>query len=286
MNASYIARRWHAGVLLLCGCAQSIPPGAGEISKDAATRLKEEETAATVANAIAAIGAADAAPGDLRATRKASELTVAALAHGGSEDKARVRSAASGVLERLVASADPCVDAAFAARVETAADKPGPAADLYVRAADACGTPESTITAARALRAAKRCPEAVRVVERGWSRAPTDAWVGLMDAVAACSTAVSLRKNLAFVPEAAREDYFALLAARHREEERRREREERDRREQAAEERRQSEAFASRSRCASHCGNAESSCISSCAGSGPCVSRCSALRSACLAGCQ
>jgi hypothetical protein len=273
-------------VLGLVGCAQVIPPGEGTSSKAAGERLDEEERSATVANALSALTTADLAPADVRARRKASELAVVALARGRVEDKARVRAASTAVVERLATSTETCIDSALAARVEAAAGRLDQAADLLVRAADACHTSRATIAAARALRAAKRCPEAVRAVERGWPNGAADEWIALMDQVSACSNEVSLRRNLGFVPETVREDYFALLAAREREREQRELDERADARARAAEERRQSERFEARSRCSSYCGSAESSCISSCAGGGPCMSRCSALRSACLAGCQ
>ncbi len=276
-----------ASATALAGCARTIEPGRGTLGKTASERLDREEREAETANALVSLGAADRAPGDTRASRKASELATRAIhSTREKEAKARIVHAAKPTVARLAASGDVCVDAELAARLEEAAEDLARAAELRVRAADTCRTPKAILVAADTLRRDKRCREAVRVVERGWQYAPAESWTDLMDAVAACSDSVTLRMNLAFVPTGVREDYFALL-------------DERARKRRAAEAARalqdavdranaQQEAQLSqrRSACSSHCYNAQSSCMSSCASSPSCSSYCSSVQSSCLAGCQ
>lgn len=286
MKSTLAACGLHAGAFLLAGCTTSISPGSGNLSSGSLKRLHEDERAGALANAMRAIQVADEQPQDVRATRKASELTTIALHKSESADKKRIVRAAESVVKRLAASTDVCVDATLAADVEAAADRASAAADLRVRAADSCHSPKATLRAARALRMAQRCTEAVRVVERGFNDAPSSSWIGLMDAVAECSNNVSLRQNLAFVPVSVREDYFALLAERQRQKEREEEAAALQQALNAQAERRERQRSDARARCTSHCSSAESSCFASCGGSGPCISRCNALSSSCLAGCQ
>jgi len=267
-------------------CVRVIPPGLGETSKEADARLASSEASATVTNALRAAEAADLAKDEPRPQRKAVELAVAAFTAGPPEGRSRLDRAMRGVVERLRSSTEVCEGSTLAADVEAVAGHPNDAVDLRVRAATACGTPEAAAAASAALRAAHRCPEGVKVIERAWGRAPSSSWTRLMDEVAACSDSVSLRSNLGFVPARVRDDYLELLERRRAEREQR----ERDARLEIAQRDRDAridgERSASRATCSAHCSDAEGRCMASCEGRGTCISRCSAFHSTCLAGCS
>src|SRR5262249_33006336 len=147
--------------------------------------------------------------------------------------------------------------------------------DAYVRASRECGSPEAAIAAVSPLRALDRCDDAIAALRGVWPlvRGRAEVGISVLDGVAACSDAITLRRNLAFVPADVVDDYFALLAARHREAERAERRAEEQRREQEAE----SRAAEAASNCRSECNSAVSSCESSCSADASCIQSCSSL---------
>ena len=103
----------------------------------------------------------------------------------------------------------------------------------------------------------------------------------MLDGVAACSDAITLRRNLGFAPPDVVADYFALLEARHREAVEQARRAEAERRDEEA----RSRAAEASSRCESECGAAVSSCSSSCVGDPQCNQSCDSVGHACRSGC-
>jgi hypothetical protein len=200
------------------------------------------------------------------------------------DDKAAL--AALGVpalLDRLV-HAQPCPGLVDAAATWSALGEPGRAGDAYLRASSECGSVEAAIAAVGPLRSADRCDDAVAGLRAMWPRVSAGrrgALIDFLDAVARCSDAVTLRRNLAFAPADVVEDYVALLAAR-RDEERERDRQ------RAIEARAQAEADRAHEaswRCESECSAAVSSCNASCASSSSCSETCSSVGHVCRSGC-
>ncbi len=265
---------WTAG----CAWTTPVPPGLGE-SSQSSHRLAADRDRARIVAAQNACRAADARVTDARMQRKAAETTAHALSLTSSS-KTEVLTVVKPTLARLASGT--CTDRLEAGRVYEAADADAAAADLYVQAARECKTTEAAMAAHGVLLRQGKCEIAVPLLAQAWSGSPKDQWISLFDAVAKCSSTVTLRRNLSFLPEDVREDYFALLEERQRVAQEEKAERKRREREQRAEEARQE----SRSRCASHCSSARSQCESSCAGAQGCSSHCGAVGSACLAGCQ
>lgn len=249
--------------------------GEGAPSKEATARLDAATKAARIAAANDAIAAARAHPDDVRLARRA-----AAMARGIEDrDKLVGVDAVLALLE-----AHPCPGLADIAATHVAFGDNGKGGDAYLRAARACASVEAAIAAVPALRAVDRCDEAVAALREAWPRVDVHkrgAWLEVLDAVAACSDAVTLRRNLSFVPASVFEDYLAVLAARAERDREAQRRAEADARAQEAEAR----ARAATSRCESECSASSSSCRSSCGADASCTSSCDSLYHACNAGC-
>ena len=129
-----------------------------------------------------------------------------------------------------------------------------------------------------------KCDEAIAVLREAWPLvhgAKSDVGIAVLDGVATCSDALTLERNLAFVPVDVLDGYFALVRARHLEAVEAERRAERERERQEAERR----AFEARSSCTSECSAAVSSCQSSCQGDGSCIQSCSTIDHVCRSGC-
>ena len=251
--------------------------GEGEVSKEARARLEAAEQAARVAATNDAIAAARARPDDVRLLRRA-----AAMARELPRDAAAELAGLEDVLAEL--SRHPCPGLADIAATRAALGDANAAGDAYLRAARECASVEAAIAAVVPLRSVERCDEAVGVLRDAWPRIDASrrgAWLEVLDAVAACSDAVTLRRNLSFVPPSVVEDYLAVLGARaaaQRDAERRAEAEAAR---QAADERARAAAW----RCESECSAATSSCSTSCRGDASCLERCDSVGHVCRAGC-
>jgi hypothetical protein len=260
-----------------------VPDGEGSAGKAAQQRLSERAHAARATATHDALDAAAAAPQDLRLQRRAAAMVRELVG----DDEARKQfgdlATARQLLEHLVELA-PCPGHADAAATWLALDEAGRAGDAYVRAARQCSSVEAAIAAVAPLREVDRCNVALDVLREAWPRAQSagsDNTIAVLDGVAACSNAVTLRRNLSFVPADVIDDYFALLEARRQQDLEYERRAEAARREQEAE----SRAFAARSRCESECSAAVSSCSSSCGGDAACNQRCSSVGHVCRSGC-
>jgi len=254
----------------------SVGPGSGGIAPEARARLAAGERAALVATAQGALAAADTHPDDLRLQRRAAAL-VRELGDRGFEP-----AAVAHLLDRLAAT--PCPGLADVAATRDALGDHGGAGDIYLRASRDCGSVDAAVAAVGPLRQADRCGDALAGLRAAWPsvdlRTP-GATVPVLDAVAACSDEVNLRRNLAFVPPEIVDDYFALLASRQRAA---------DKAEAEAEEQRREQAAADAAReaswhCESECSAAESSCESSCSGASSCSQECSSVYHVCRSGC-
>ncbi|HET9992354.1 MAG TPA: hypothetical protein VFQ65_27670 [Kofleriaceae bacterium] len=262
----------------------TIPAGSGGIDPTSQVRLALRAKIATAEATRDAIAAADAAPAELHLQRRA----VAMIRTCAGDEEARKQLAqlapqANATIERLVATT-PCPGLADAAATWVALGENAKGGEAYVAAANQCGTPDAVIAAVGPLRAADRCDEAITALRAAWPHvqgAKSELAIAILDGVTSCSDALTLRRNLSFVPAAVMDDYFALVEARERE---RREAEQRDREERAREEARQAASEAS-FRCQSECSAAVSSCESSCQGDGQCVQSCSAVGHVCNSGC-
>jgi len=249
--------------------------GEGEISKPAVARLEAAEEADRVVAVTDAIAAARARPDDLRLLRRAAAM---ARALGKAAN-------VPGLDDVLVLLAQkPCPGLADIAATRHVLGDDTAAGDMYLRAARECASTDAAIAAVGPLRSVDRCDEAVAALREAWPRVDASrrgAWLGVLDAVAACSDTITLRRNLSFVPASVFEDYLAVLAGRadrQRESQRRAQAEQAER---ASEDR----ARASTSRCESECSAAMSSCSSSCSGDASCNQRCDSVGHVCRSGC-
>ncbi len=251
-----------------------VAPGPGEVSKDSAARLEARKKAALATATHDAIAAAAAQPADVRLQRRAAQMI--RLAGPPMPD-------AAPLLAHLAELA-PCPGLSDAGETWLALKEPARAADAYVTAAHRCESVDAAIAAVHPLRELDRCDDALSVLRFAWPLihgARAEQAIRLLDGVASCSDALTLRRNLAFVPDDVVDDYFALRAARRREEEAERRRGEQAQRDEEARER----AFEASSHCDSECSSAVSSCTSSCVGDSSCIQRCDAVGHACRSGC-
>jgi hypothetical protein len=278
-----------AGMMIGPVLALAVPPrpvadGEGKLGEDASARLEARKHAALAVATRDALDAAAAAPSDVRLQRRAAAMVrdVAADKHAR-EQLADLLPRAKRLLDHLVAIA-PCPGLADAAATWLALDDPGLAGNAYVNAAQQCESVEAAIAAVRPLRRVERCGDAIDVLRAVWPRvqgARAELAIAVLDGITSCSTAITLRRNLSFVPPDVVDDYFALLEARRIEAAEAERRAEASRRQQEAE----SRAFAATSRCESECSAAVSSCTSSCGGDAACSQRCYSIGHVCRSGC-
>jgi hypothetical protein len=261
-------------LLVPAGRAQG---GEGSTSKEATARLDAAAKTARITAANDAIAAARAHPDDVRLARRA-----AAMAR---EIAATDRDQLVGIGDILALLAQhPCPGLADIAATHVTFGDNAKGGDAYLRAARECGSVEAAIAAVHPLRASERCDEAVAALREAWPRVDArkrGAWLDVLDAVATCSDAVTLRRNLSFVPASVFEDYLSVLAARAERNREYQRRAEADARAQAAEDR----ARAAASRCESECSASSSSCRTSCGADASCSSYCDSVYHACRAGC-
>jgi hypothetical protein len=258
--------------------------GEGTTSDEASKRLAAARQAALVETTRGALVAATRAPGDVRLQRRAAAL-VRELARGRGDDRDQLvdRALVDRVLGHL-ATALPCPGLADVGATREALGEHGAAGDAYLRCARECDSIEAALAAVRPLRNAERCGDAIDALRAAWpkvDRQRRGAEIEVLDGVAACSDAVSLRRNLSFVPPDVIDDYAALLDARQEAARESQRRAEAYQRERDAEER----ARAATWRCESECSSAVSSCQSSCSGDASCSQRCTSIGHSCRAGC-
>lgn len=265
--------------------AGRVQDGEGQVGDDATKRMQARGHAALAVATRDALAAAAAAPDDVRLQRRAAAMVRAVAADEEARAQlAALAPAAQRTLDHLVAVA-PCPGLADAAATYLALGDASKSGDAYVEAARRCDSVEAAIAAVRPLRSVDRCDDALEVLRAAWPHvqgATGELGIAVLDGVASCSSAITLRRNLAFVPPDVVEDYFALLEARRIQAAEAERRAEQYRQEQEA----ASRAFAASSRCESECSAAVSSCETSCSGNAACSQRCSALGHACRSGCS
>ena len=264
--------------------AKHVEAGSGTIDPASVARI---ETRAKVALAEAtrdALEAAAAAPADLRLQRRAAAMMRSCA--GDKDAKAKLAELAPDaprMLERLVALA-PCPGLADAAATWVTFGDNAKGGEAYVAAAAQCDNPEAAVAAVGPLHAVDRCDEALGALRAAWPHvhgAKAKLGIDILDGVTACSDALTLRRNLAFVPTDVLEGYLALVEERARQEREAQRRAERAQAEEAARER----ASEASSQCRSECSAAVSSCESSCSGDGACMQSCSSVGHVCNSGC-
>jgi hypothetical protein len=261
--------------------AYSPPPvagGNGKLDAAATARLGARAHAALATATRDALGAAAAALGDVRLQRRAAAMM---RSLGGDADARKLADFDPAPMLAHLVEVAPCPGLADAAATWIALGDDTRGGQAYARAARQCDSVEAAVAAVRPLRSANRCDEALDVLRAAWPHAKGEQGIAVLDGVTACSDAITLRRNLAFVPPDVVEDYFALLEARHREAVEAERRADAERREQEA----ASRAFEQSSHCESECSAAVSSCESSCVGNSSCLQRCSAVGHTCRAGC-
>lgn len=281
---------------VLAGCLTGDSGGEGSVGRKLSggskERLVEERRRAVYESARRAGVAADRHPGELRAQRKAAELAVTALRVAAAEraqaGEARYGDSeivgwSEGALGRLRNwNEGACRVRLEAGRVYEVAEMHAEASAVYAASVEECGSPAAAIRATRPLRLEGRCDRALELVEAVWPPDDKEREVPLLDAVHRCSSEVSLRENLSFVPETVVEDYYDLLEDREERSRQRREWTEQRRRERERERRRQR----GERKCQQHCRSSYSSCRSSCSsGESECRDRCRARRENCFAQC-
>ena len=263
--------------------ARRVPAGDGSIGEDARARLESRKHAALAAATRDAIVAAEAAPADLRLQRRAAAMVREVARDEQARDQLGDLAPAKRLLAHLVAAA-PCPGLADAAATHLALGDDEAGANAYVEAAGRCQSVEAALAAVGPLRRTERCDLAIETLRAAWPRAQgarSELAIEVLDGVRACSTAITLRRNLSFVPADVVDDYFALLEAR---------------RIRAAEDARRAEATrlaeqareranAAASRCASECSAAVSSCTASCGADTSCTQRCYSVGHVCRSGC-
>lgn len=261
-----------------------VAAGSGSLDPAAESRL---ETRAKVALAQAtrdALEAAAAAPADLRLQRRAAAMMRSCA--GDKDVKAKLAELApdaNRTLERLVALA-PCPGLADAAATWVAFGDNAKGGEAYVAAASQCDSPEAAVAAVGPLHAVDKCDEALVALRAAWPHvhgAKAKLGIEILDGVTACSDALTLRRNLAFVPTDVLEGYLSVVEERARQEREAQRRAERAQAEEAARER----ASEASSQCRSECSAAVSSCESSCSGDGGCMQSCSSVGHVCNSGC-
>jgi hypothetical protein len=249
--------------------------GAGSISEQARARLEAAERSDRRVAVTDAIAAAKARPDDVRLLRRAAAMARDLGEPGG----------VAGLEDVLALLArHPCPGLADIAATRAALGDANAAGDMYLRAARECESIDAAIAAVGPLRTVDRCDDAVAALREAWPRVDASrrgAWLGVLDAVAACSDTITLRRNLSFVPERVYEDYLAVLASRTVQQREAQRRAEIEAVERAAEDR----ARASTARCESECSAAMSSCRASCLHDASCYPRCDSVGHVCRSGC-
>jgi hypothetical protein len=264
--------------------AKRVEAGSGTIDPAAVSRI---ETRAKVALAEAtrdALDAATAAPADLRLQRRAAAMMRSCAGDQDAKAKlAELAPDANRTLERLVALA-PCPGLADAGATWVAFGDNAKGGEAYVAAASQCDNPEAAVAAVGPLHAADKCDDALGALRAAWPHvhgAKSKLAIDILDGVVACSDALTMRRNMAFVPTDVLEGYLALVEERARQEAEAQRRAERAQAEEAARER----ASEASSQCRSECSAAVSSCESSCSGDGGCMQSCSSVGHVCNSGC-
>jgi hypothetical protein len=264
--------------------AKRVEAGSGTIDPASVVRI---ETRAKVALAEAthdALEAAAAAPADLRLQRRAAAMMRSCAGDKDAKAKlAELAPDANRTLERLVALA-PCPGLADAAATWVAFGDNAKGGEAYVAAASQCDNPEAAVASVGPLHAVDKCDEALGALRAAWPHvhgAKAKLGIDILDGVTECSDALTLRRNLAFVPTDVLEGYLALVEERARQEREAQRRAERAQAEEAARER----ASEASSQCRSECSAAVSSCESSCSGDGGCMQSCSSVGHVCNSGC-
>lgn len=273
-----------ASLLLLCcagplGCVAATPPGPGAIGTLSQQRMGQQSTAASLALVRGACDAASQNPRDLRAQRKAIVLsTMWAQQHRKEPATTEVVQLVSPAIHTADVSAAACDARGEIGGLYDAVGEYGKAGDAYLRSAKLCKTYGATVMAAQSLRQVQRCPEVLDAVRGLWPKAPQTEWPTMLNAVNACSDAISLRQNLSFVPEAVRTSYLEELARQRREHEA-----------QVAAAAAQAASDRRSSACRSDCYSAGSQCRSSCPSGqyySSCAGRCSSAESMCRSQCH
>lgn len=261
--------------LLLASCVSPTPPGLGTLGPGAQARLSGLPSTASAAAVQRACDAARAPGASERAQRKAVDMALGWIgSYPQSPERGAIMSWVTPIATSLSSGPNACQAAGEVGRLFLAGGDPNRAGDLFVRAAKECGNIEAAVLAVAPLAQVNRCGEAIEAIQGVWPRAQQSEWSALLDGVAQCSTELSLRQNLSFVPEAVRMSYL----------------EERERERQAADQAARDAAEASRraqaqSYCLSDCSSSANSCRNSCNGHSPCYQRCDSLGSACRSGC-
>jgi hypothetical protein len=267
----------------LCGClGRPISAGPGKLSSESSNRLKAEQAAARVDSFRRACATADARPADARLQAKAVAMTLELLAERRADLKAETLLQLVGpTLRRL--DADVCGGRMQVAAVAQAAGDRAGASTRYLDFARGCGSVDAALAAAPILREQNRCDDLNKVFAELWPKTPNSRWLQVCDEIAACSSPLTLRQNLAFVPPEVRQDYFALREKREREQELRRQEAAREAREQAARDREDALIRA----CVNDCQNSAWHCGNSCyATDHSCRSECDAIGNLCKSRCH
>lgn len=261
--------------LLLASCVSPTPPGLGTLGPGAQARLSGLPSTASAAAVQRACEAARAPGASERAQRKAVDIALGWIgSYPQSPERGAIMQWVTPIATNLSSGPNACQAAGEVGRLFLAGGDPNRAGDLFVRAAKECGNIEAAVLSVAPLAQVNRCGEAIEAIQTVWPRAPQSEWSALLDGVAQCSTELSLRQNLSFVPEAVRTSYL----------------EERERGRQAAEQAARDAAEANhraqaQSYCLSECSSSASSCRSSCNGYSPCYQQCDSLGAACRSGC-
>jgi hypothetical protein len=272
------------GSLGLLAPNSRVEGGTGQITKPATERIANAQRAARVTATRDAMAIAAARPDDVRLQRRAAEM----LGEIAGDHEARAQLASSApppetLLDRLVALS-PCPGLADAGAAWVALGDDERGAETYTRASRQCSNPEAAVASAHALHRLNRCDDAITVLRDAWPfvhGASSDVGIEILDGVTECSDALTVKRNLAFVPRDVLAGYAALLDERERQAEIERRRAEHEQARQEAEARAQRAA----SNCESECSAASSSCDSACQGDSSCTQSCSALYHACRSGC-
>lgn len=265
-------------VLSLAYPMSGVADGSGALGSDSVLRLASRKQAAQATATSDALDAAIAHPADVRLQRRAVAM-VRELA-GSTKDVAVMADRTGRVIDHLVETT-PCPGLSDAGATWLALADAKRSGESYVRAARQCDNVEAAVAAVQPLHSLGRCDDAIAALREAWPHAKGELGIAVLDGVATCSDAITLRRNLGFAPPDVVEDYFALLEARHREEVEQERRAEAQRRDDEARE----QAAAASSRCESECSAAVSSCSSSCVGDAQCNQSCDSVGHACRSGC-
>ena len=112
--------------------------------------------------------------------------------------------------------------------------------EAYVAAAAQCDNPEAAVAAVGPLHAVDKCDEALAALRAAWPHvhgAKAKLGIDILDGVTACSDALTLRRNLAFVPTDVLQGYLSVVEERARQEREAQRRAEQQQRDQEARDR-------------------------------------------------